>query len=118
MGFMRPDGMPAAALVVVLSALAGGLLSSQTVSTQDKATEAYRVYTAALAAIEQQYIEPVEASELVYGSIDGMLRTLDPHSSFLDPRMFASMRERQEGRYFGIGITIVQLNDDIRHVAV
>ena len=35
-----------------------------------------------------------------------MLQTLDPHSSFLDPRTYAQMRERQEGRYFGLGITI------------
>ena len=46
-------------------------------------------------------------------SIDGMLRTLDPHSSFLDPRAFAQMRERQEGVYYGIGISIVVVDDDI-----
>ena len=52
---------------------------------------------AALAAIESEYVEPVEAAQLVDGSIDGMLRTLDPHSSFLDPRDYARMREQQEG---------------------
>ena len=51
---------------------------------------------------------------LVYGSIDGMLRTLDPHSSFLDPRTFAQMREQQEGRYFGIGISIVSVDGESR----
>ena len=35
-----------------------------------------------------------------------MLGTLDPHSSFFDPAEYAQMRERQEGRYYGIGITI------------
>ena len=35
-----------------------------------------------------------------------MLGTLDPHSSFFDPREYAQMRERQEGRYYGLGITI------------
>jgi carboxyl-terminal processing protease len=42
-----------------------------------------------------------------------MLRTLDPHSSFLDPTSFSRMLERQEGRYFGIGITIVSINGDV-----
>ena len=35
-----------------------------------------------------------------------MLQTLDPHSSFMDPRSYAQMRERQEGRYYGLGISI------------
>ena len=43
----------------------------------------------------------------------GMLQTLDPHSSFMDPRSYAQMRERQEGRYYGLGITIAVVDGDI-----
>jgi carboxyl-terminal processing protease len=71
------------------------------------------MYTAALAAIETGYVEPIESEQVIYSSIDGLLRTLDPHSSFLPPRVFDQMRERQEGRYFGIGISIVSVNGDI-----
>ena len=35
-----------------------------------------------------------------------MLQTLDPHSNFMDPRSYARLRERQEGRYYGLGISI------------
>ena len=42
-----------------------------------------------------------------------MLRTLDPHSNFLDPKAYAQMRERQEGVYYGLGLSIVTVNDDI-----
>jgi carboxyl-terminal processing protease len=49
----------------------------------------------------------------VYGAIDGLLHTLDPHSSFLDPRSYRQMRERQEGRYYGLGIRIVAVDGDI-----
>jgi carboxyl-terminal processing protease len=110
---MRHTGVPAAAVVVVLSALAGGFFGSRSVASQDRLNERYRVFTAALATVEAQYVEPVESEQLVYGSVDGMLRTLDPHSAFLDPDEFRRMRERQEGRYFGIGITIVSLNGAI-----
>src|SRR4029453_8485896 len=48
----------------------------------------------------------VESDSLVYSSIRGMLSTLDPHSSFFDPKAYAQMRERQEGRYYGPGIQI------------
>jgi carboxyl-terminal processing protease len=105
--------MTTAAVVVLVSALAGGLAGPSVVATQDRLQERYELYRAALSAVESQYAEPQEQAELVYGSIDGMLRTLDPHSAFMDPRSYAQMRERQEGRYPGIGITIVAFNGDI-----
>ena len=82
-------------------------------SRQDKVAEQYRIFTAALAAVEQEYVEKIESEKLVYGAIEGMLRTLDPHSSFLDPRQYAQMRERQSGQYFGIGVSIVSPGGDV-----
>ena len=40
------------------------------------------------------------------GAVAGMLRTLDPHSSFFDPKDFQDMREQQRGAYYGVGMTI------------
>ncbi len=106
--------IPAAALIVAASAAAGGMMGGQVPAAgRDRINERYRVYTAALADIEQQYVEPVDAATAVYGSIDGLLRTLDPHSSFFDPNTYAQMRERQEGKYPGIGVTIVAANEDV-----
>ena len=47
-----------------------------------------------------------------------MLQTLDPHSSFMDPRQYAQLRERQEGRYYGLGITIQVIDGDITVMAL
>ena len=110
---MHQRGVSFGAAFVGLSAMVGGFVGSQTVSTEDRIAERNRVFTAALAAVEQEYVEPREMDRLVYGSIDGMLRTLDPHSSFLEPREFERMRERQVGTYFGIGITIVSINGEV-----
>lgn len=111
--------IPAAALIVAASAAAGGMIGAQSPAAgRDRINDRYRVYTAALAAIEQQYVEPVEPAAAVYSSIDGLLRTLDPHSSFFDPNTYAQMRERQEGRYPGIGVTIVAANDDVTVTAL
>lgn len=110
---MRTRGIPAAAVVVVACAAIGGLFGSRVMATQDRATERYRIYTEALAAIENGYVEPVESSQLVYGSIDGMLRTLDPHSSFFDPKTYAQMREQQQGSYYGLGVKIASIDGDI-----
>ena len=104
---------PAAILAVVLSALAGGFFGGSALATQDEVVQQYRVFTAALAAIEREYVDKVPSDRLVYGAIDGLLHTLDPHSSFLDPRSYRQMRERQEGRYYGLGIRIVAVDGDI-----
>ena len=80
--------------------------------------EQYKIFTAALAAVEAEYVEKIDSERLVYGAIEGMLRTLDPHSSFLDPKAYAQMRERQQGQYYGIGITIVSIDGDIRVTSV
>ena len=48
-----------------------------------------------------------------------MLGTLDPHSSFFDPKEYAQMRERQEGHYYGIGVThSVAVDGDITAMSV
>ena len=104
---------PAVLLAVVLSALAGGLFGSSLLARQDDIKQQYRLFSAAITAIEREYVEEVPSDRLVYAAIDGMLKTLDPHSNFFDPRQYAQLRERQEGRYYGLGIQIQVLDGDI-----
>jgi carboxyl-terminal processing protease len=109
----------AATFAIVLSALAGGVFGHSALATEDRIPDHYKTFTAALSAIQANYAEPVESDRLVYSAINGMLQTLDPHSSFMDPRTYAQMRERQEGRYYGLGLTIVATPDgDISVVRV
>lgn len=110
--------LTAATLAILLSALAGGVFGRSALATEDRIPDHYKTFTAALSAIQANYVEPVPSDRLVYGAINGMLQTLDPHSSFMDPRTYAQMRERQEGRYYGLGLTIVALDGDITVVRV
>jgi carboxyl-terminal processing protease len=108
-----PRFLAAAVLAVLLAALAGGFFGSSALARQDEVSQQYRVFTAALDAIDREYVDDLPSDRLVYGAIDGMLHTLDPHSSFFDPRAYAQMRERQEGHYYGLGITIQVVDGDI-----
>jgi carboxyl-terminal processing protease len=110
--------LPAVVFAIVVSALVGGLFGRSALATDDKVPEHYRAFTAALNAIETSYVDKVEADRLVYGAVRGMLGTLDPHSSFFDPREYAQMRERQEGRYYGIGVSIQAIDGDITAMLV
>ena len=58
--------LPVALLAVVLSALVGGFYGS-VLARQDEVTQQYRVFTAALAAIDREYVEEVPSDRLVYG---------------------------------------------------
>ncbi|MCM3881290.1 MAG: S41 family peptidase [Vicinamibacterales bacterium] len=102
-----------AAFAIVLSALVGGFFGGRVLATQDGLPERYNVFTAALNQIDAKYVEKVESDKLVYGAINGMLQTLDPHSSFMDPKAYALLRERQEGHYYGLGISINVVDGDI-----
>ena len=103
--------LPVATLAVVLSALAGGLLGSGLMARQDEVSQQYKIFTSALSAIEREYVDELPSDRLVYGAIDGMLKTLDPHSSFFDPRSYRQLRERQQGSYYGLGIQIQTSTD-------
>jgi carboxyl-terminal processing protease len=105
--------VPAVVFAIVLSALVGGFFGRSALATDDRIPEHYQAFSAALKAIESSYVDKVESDALVYSSIRGMLGTLDPHSSFFTPKEYAQMRERQEGHYYGIGVTIVQVDGDI-----
>jgi carboxyl-terminal processing protease len=103
---------------VFVSALVGGLFGSSLLATDQKIPDHYKRFTAALSAIESNYVDKVDSERLIYGAVRGMLGTLDPHSSFFDPREYAQMRERQEGRYYGLGISISIVDNYIAAMSV
>ena len=106
------------ASVLVVSAIAGSVFGRSAVTTQERSPERYRAFTSAVRLVETNYVEKTESDRLIYSAISGMLQTLDPHSSFLDPRTYAQMRERQQGRYYGLGITIQVIDGDITAVSL
>jgi carboxyl-terminal processing protease len=101
----------APAIVVVCSllggALAPGLEEVSAASTEDDLKGALKIFTKVFEAVEENAADTVSADKAIYnGAIPGMLRTLDPHSNFFDPKTYAQMREDQRGRYFGVGMQV------------
>lgn len=61
--------------------------------------------------VEQNAAEPVNADKAIYrGAIPGMLRTLDPHSNFFDPKDYQAVLEDQQGKYSGVGMSVSNRN--------
>jgi carboxyl-terminal processing protease len=96
-------------LVLVVSAVLGGLFGGQVRATtkgEEDADKALKQFTNILGLIEENYATDVDSDKAVYGAIDGMLRTLDPHSKFFDPKAFAAANSDERGKYYGLGISI------------
>lgn len=72
-----------------------------------------REYTDLLNAVNTWSPEDIGSDKFVYASIDGMLRTLDPHTSFLEPKEYSDMQDRQKGTFYGLGILVTKRNDQV-----
>jgi carboxyl-terminal processing protease len=56
--------------------------------------------------VRSNYVEPVDDHKLIKGAIDGMLASLDPHSSYMEATDFTTMRSTTEGNYGGLGLSV------------
>jgi carboxyl-terminal processing protease len=68
--------------------------------------ERLKVFSEILSLIESSYVEPVESKALIEGAIRGMVKALDPHTSYLPPEAFLDMKEETSGKFGGLGIEI------------
>jgi carboxyl-terminal processing protease len=103
---MRRSWRIAAILLFSLALLAGGLLGDRLLALTDEARDSLKLYTELVSLAHDRYGAEVSYKDLVYSSIDGMVRTLDPHTTFLPPEAYQGMREKQQSSYYGLGILV------------
>lgn len=83
--------------------------SSLTARTNPEGSGIYqylRLFSDVLNLVQDNYVEKVESKELIYGAINGMLKDLDPHSSFLKPEDYKELQIETKGKFGGLGIEI------------
>lgn len=73
---------------------------------EDDHYQKLKIFSEALDYVEKNYVEEVEFDKLVGGAIDGMLRSLDPHSSFMSKDMYQEMQIETSGQFGGLGMEI------------
>ena len=100
--------------IVVVSSILGGVYgprvevaAAASGSDNDEINRSLRAFTKVYDLVEQNFADPVSADKAIYnGAVPGMLRTLDPHSNFFDPRAYQLLREDQKGHYYGVGMSV------------
>ncbi|MBF0371327.1 MAG: S41 family peptidase [Magnetococcales bacterium] len=111
-------GRPHLFLVMVVTVLVGlHALAGNVMAVSQVTYEKLKVFSEVYALIKQNYVEEVDEKELLYGAIHGMLKTLDPHSSFLTPESFKEMRVDTKGEFGGLGIEITRGDRAIKVVS-
>lgn len=70
-------------------------------------------YNEAISAISVEYAGDIDYEKATQAAIQGMLSTLDPHSMYFPYNEFKKLREDQDSKFFGIGVTIVQHRDGV-----
>lgn len=106
---------------LVVCGVAGAFLDrnvgAQTSGDQSTLRDSLKQFTNVYSIVEQYYAEPMTKtlvdSAIYDGAIPDMLHVLDPHSNFYDPTAFAEMKEEETGKYFGVGMQIMQQNNKI-----
>ena len=113
-----------------LIAAAGGIATGVLVSTQVAAPLLAQENSRSASVYEQldlfgdiferiraQYVEEVDEGKLIEAAIDGMLTSLDPHSSYLSPDDAADMRVQTRGEFGGLGIEVTQEDGFVKVVS-
>ena len=108
---LRTGGFMAAALV--LSASVAGPASSDDASDYKELDQ----FMAVFERVKADYVDKVDDKSLIKGAIDGMLASLDPHSSYMDEHDFKNMQSTTDGNYGGLGLTVQMDEGAVKVVA-
>ncbi len=94
--------------VILTAALVVGGYQVQQMAgaTENDTYKELKLFSEVLDLVERNYVRTVEPKKLIYGAIDGMLKALDPHSSFLRPEDYKELQIETKGSFSGIGIEI------------
>ncbi len=77
-----------------------------TLQANEETYTSIKLFTDVLEELEKNYVDDVDAEELIHNAIKGMVGNLDPHSSFMPPEAFEELQDDTKGEFSGIGIVI------------
>ncbi|MDT5270001.1 MAG: carboxyl-terminal processing protease [Acidobacteriota bacterium] len=115
----RTFGRITAAIIIVAATMVGGIygrraFSQETGGGAERGTQRIEsAYQEALSVISENYVDSVDYEKANEAAVQGMLWTLDPHSSFFSPAEYRRLLQDQESRFTGIGVSILRHRDGV-----
>ena len=108
---MRPNKtqwlnlLAVAVLVAILTIVASGFLN-QLSAKSEETYKGLKIFSDVIELVEKNYVDPVDTKDLIEKAIQGMVHSLDPHSSLLVPEALKELQFDTQGEFTGIGISI------------
>jgi carboxyl-terminal processing protease len=102
--------------VIATTQIAGPLVAQEAVS-DSSVYDQLNLFGDIFERVRAQYVEEVPTEELVTAAINGMLTSLDPHSSYLSAKDFEDMQVQTRGEFGGLGIEVTQEEGFIKVIA-
>jgi len=100
------------AIIFLGSFMLLGLSNDSNVNIKDKSIyKDIKTFNEVLDIVRKNYVDEVDTTELMQGAINGMIRSLDPHSSFMTPDLYKELEVETQGQFGGIGIEIMIIKD-------
>ncbi len=90
---------------VVFWAVVTGFLG-ESMADNEAVYKGLKTFADVIEMIEKSYVDPVESEKLIQDAIQGMVSSLDPHSSLLEPSDYEELRIDTQGKFTGIGVSI------------
>jgi len=103
---MRKNVLIGFLLAILLFAAVSGAFSANKNRNHEDLYRQVELFSDTLAIIHNEYVEDTKPKDLIYGSLKGMLASLDPHSQFMDPETYNELKVDTEGKFGGLGIEI------------
>ena len=115
----KRSGLIVAALIVIVAAVVGGVVmrrAQQRITTGASADVDAVIehdYREALSLVSNEYADEIDYEKASQAAIQGMLSTLDPHSTFFTRADYDKLKQDHDSQFFGIGVTILRHRDGV-----
>ncbi|PKP77025.1 MAG: peptidase S41 [Alphaproteobacteria bacterium HGW-Alphaproteobacteria-3] len=93
-----------------------GLLDTPAYATESNTYRQLNLFGDVFERVRADYVEPTDDAKLVENAINGMLTSLDPHSSYMTPKTFRDMQVQTRGEFGGLGIEVTMENGVVKVV--
>jgi len=104
--------------IALLGALALVPLTTATVAAADADTyKELETFMGVFERVRANYVDKVDDHQLIKGAIDGMLASLDPHSSYVEASDFQQLKTTTDGNYGGLGLSVTQEDGTVKVIA-
>jgi len=100
-------------ILIFVAGMSFGLNAKTPKTDYSEDIQIIRIYTDVLKLVEDNYVEPTDPKKLLYGSLRGLLSSLDPYSTFFTPEEFKEFTSETQGEFGGLGMEVTMENNKL-----